>query len=250
MKSLVKVIAISSISLLALVMPWNLKTMEIARAVAEEKIVRTLSVTGQGTVNIPSTEARVSLGVEVRGKTANEVQQEVAKRSNAVVNLLKSRQVNKLQTTGISLQPEYDYNNPVGENRQPRLIGYIGANNVSFRSSIDQSGSIIDEAVKIGATRIDSISFLADDEEIAKAQREALKKAALDAQLQADTVLGSLNLTRRDIIGIQLNNAYSPTPLYMQNAQITATDRLSNNLSPVIAGEQVVTASVTLQISY
>jgi uncharacterized protein len=248
MKSLIKVIAIASISLIPLVVPWDLRTMDIAKAVAEETTVRTITVTGQGTVNIPSTQARVSLGVEVRGKTADEVQQEVAKRSNAVVNLLKSRQVDKLQTTGISLQPEYDYGNNPSGNNQPRLIGYIGTNTVSFRLSIDKSGAIVDEAVKTGATRIDSISFLASDEEMSKAQQEAIKKAALDAQSQADSVLAALNLARKEIVGIQINNnAYSP--VYTQNANFSNRDSIAQS-SPVIGGEQVISASVTLQISY
>jgi uncharacterized protein len=244
MKSLIKVIAIASISWIPLVVPWDLRTMDVAQAIAEEKTVRIITVTGQGTVNIPSTQARVSLGVEVRGKTADEVQQEVAKRSNAIVNLLRSRQVDKLQTTGISLQPEYDYSN----NNQPRLIGYIGTNTVSFRLSIDKSGAIVDEAVKTGATRIDSISFLASDEEMSKAQQEAIKKAALDAQLQADSVLASLNLARKEIVGIQINNnAYSP--VFTQNANLSNRNRDAES-SPVIGGEQVISASVTLQISY
>ncbi len=244
MKSLVKIIAIASISLIPLVVPWDLRTMDVAKAVAEAQTVRTLNVTGQGTVNIPSTQARVSLGVEVRGKTADEVQQEVAKRSNAIVNLLRSRQVDKLQTTGVTLQPEYDYSN----NNQPRLIGYIGTNTVSFRLSIDKSGAIVDEAVKTGATRIDSISFLASDEEMSKAQQEAIKKAALDAQLQADSVLASLNLARKEIVGIQINN-HAYTPVLTQNANLS--NRNSDiQSSPVIGGEQVISASVTLQISY
>jgi uncharacterized protein len=246
MKSLVKIIAIASLSLMPLVLPYDLRTMEISKAVAEEKDVRIITVTGQGSVNIPSTQARVGLGVEIRGKNASEVQQEVAKRSNDIVNALKSRQVDKLQTTGISLQPEYNYNDP-SNNNQPRLIGYVGTNTVSFRVSPDKAGAIIDETVKIGATRIDFISFFADDAEVSKAQQEAIKKAALDAQSQADSLLSALGLTRKEIIGVQINNNYY-SPVYTQNAAVTARDL--SQTSQVIAGEQVVSASVTLQISY
>jgi uncharacterized protein YggE len=52
---------------------------------------------------------QVRLGVEIQGKTAQAVQQQVAQRSQAVIELLKSRKVEKLETTGISLNPNYSY---------------------------------------------------------------------------------------------------------------------------------------------
>lgn len=69
----------------------------------KQRMLRTLTVTGRGVEAIPATLAQVVLGVEVQAKTAQEAQQEVARRSSAVVALLKSRNVEKLQTTGITL---------------------------------------------------------------------------------------------------------------------------------------------------
>ena len=60
---------------------------------------KTLTVTGEGVVSIPTTLTQVSLGVEVQGETAVEVQQELARRSSALVALLRSRNVQKLQIT-------------------------------------------------------------------------------------------------------------------------------------------------------
>ena len=84
---------------------------------------QTITVTGRGVESIPATLAQVSLGVEVQGKTAEEVQQAVAQRSSKVLALLKSRNVEKLQTTGVNLNPVYSYNNNV-----QRLTGYTGTN--------------------------------------------------------------------------------------------------------------------------
>ncbi|MCZ0905245.1 SIMPL domain-containing protein, partial [Microcoleus sp. HI-ES] len=88
--------------------------------------IRTLTVTGRGVEAIPTTQTQVRLGVEVQGKTAAEVQQEAARRSSAVVELLRSRQVEKLETAGITLNPIYSY-----ENNQQRLTGYTATNTVS-----------------------------------------------------------------------------------------------------------------------
>ncbi|NEP56189.1 MAG: SIMPL domain-containing protein [Symploca sp. SIO2G7] len=213
-------------------------------ATAQERLLRTLTVTGRGVEMIPTTMTQVQLGVEVQGKTAQAVQEEAARRSTAVVELLRSRNVAKLQTTGIRLNPTYSF-----ENNIQRLIGYRATNTVSFEVPTEQAGSILDEAVQAGATRIDRISFAASDSAIAAAQREALREATQDAQQQADVVLSSLNFTRKDIVSIQINGAtpsQPPMPLLPRIAEAAQTA----STTPVIGGEQEVQASVTLQISY
>src|SRR6476646_9674012 len=64
----------------------------------KERLYRTLSVSGRGVESVSATLSEVNLGVEIQGKTAQEVQQEAARRSSAVVALLRSRNVEKLQT--------------------------------------------------------------------------------------------------------------------------------------------------------
>ncbi|VXD25519.1 SIMPL domain-containing protein [Planktothrix paucivesiculata] len=214
----------------------------IAPVFAQEQRVRTLTVSGQGVVTIPTTQTQVQLGVEVLGKTAEEVQTEAAKRTASVVELLRSRNVEKLETTGIRLNPTYSY-----ANDQQRLTGYSATNTVSFKLNTEKVGSLLDDAVKAGATRIDGISFIASDTEINAAQQQALKLATQEAESQANAVLSALNLTRREIIGIQVNNASAPVPMpvmYRTDAVAAAP------ATPVIGGEQQVRASVTLQISY
>lgn len=210
----------------------------------QRPIVRSLSVTGRGEETIPATIALVQLGVEVQGKNATQVQQEVARRSSAVVELLRSRNVEKLQTTGIRLNPNYSY-----ENNVQRLTGYTAVNTVSFRIDTQRVGNLLDEAVNAGATRIDGISFIASDDAIATARQEALREATQDAQRQADVVLSTLNLSRQEVIGIQINNAFAPPPP-APVAEFRAANTALQASTPVIGGEQRVEANVTLQIRY
>lgn len=212
---------------------------------AQEKIMRTLTVTGRGTEMVATTLAAVRLGVEAQGKTANEVQQEVARRSNSVVTLLKSRNVEKLETTGINLNPNYRYDNGV-----QTLTGYAGSNMVSFRVPTEKAGSIMDEAVKAGASRIDGVSFVASDAAIATAQKGALREATQDAQAQAEAVFNSLGLTRREIVNIQINGAFTPPPRPIFADAMVNKAAGAPAPTPVIGGEQQIEASVTLQISY
>lgn len=214
-------------------------------ALAQEKVLRTLTVTGRGFEKIATTITQVRLGVEAQGKTANEVQGEVARRSNAVVTLLKSRSVEKLETTGINLNPVYSYNN----NRQ-KLEGYGASNTVSFRVPTEKAGTLLDDAVKAGASRIDGVSFVASDEAIAAAQKVALREATQDAQSQADAVFSALNLTRKEVVSIQVNGASAPIPIMMADVERFSKVAAAQAPSPVIGGEQRVEGSVTLQISY
>ncbi len=216
------------------------------RGQIQNMLLRTLTVSGRGVESIPTTLTEIRLGVEVQRKTITEAQQEAARRSEAVVSLLRSRpQVEKLQTTGITLNPVYSYNN----NTQ-KLTGYIATNTVSFRVATEKIGMLLDDTVKVGATRIDGINFIATDSAISAAQQQALKKATQDAQQQANSVLSSLNLTAKEIVTIQINNtnvAPPPQPLFQDRTANLAEAKVA---TPVIGGEQKVEASVTLQISY
>lgn len=188
---------------------------------------------------------QVRLGVEIQGKTAQAVQQQVRSRSQAVVELLKTRQVDKLQTTGISLNPNYTY-----KDGKQSINGYSGSNIVSFRIETEKAGTLLDEAIEAGATRIDGVSFVAADEAIAQAQQQAIQKATEDANKQADAALKALNLKSKEIIGVQINGANPPQPVVFavpRPAQL-ANDKAAD--LPVVGGEQKVEQSVTLQIRY
>ncbi|MBF2027818.1 MAG: SIMPL domain-containing protein [Oscillatoriales cyanobacterium C42_A2020_001] len=219
----------------------------VAPAIAQEKTLRTLTVSGRGKELVPTSLTQVRLGVEAQGKTANEVQQEVARRSNSVVALLRSRNVTRLETTGINLSPNYRY-----DNGNQTLTGYNGSNIVSFRIETQKAGDILDDAVKAGASRIDGVSFVATESAIASAQKVALREATQDAQGQADAVLSVLGLTRREVVSIRIDGAFTPPPrpFNMNNAKLADTAEAAALPSPVVGGEQEVEATVTLQISY
>ncbi|MBD1910328.1 MULTISPECIES: SIMPL domain-containing protein [unclassified Leptolyngbya] len=218
----------------------NLVTMK--PALADEPLTRVITVTGVGTENVATSQAQVQLGVEVQGETAEEVQEEAARRSAAVVEFLRSRNVSNLRTTGITLNPMYNYTDG-----DQRIIGYMANNSVQFRVSNEVAGTILDDAVAAGATRIDSVSFIAADDALRQARRQALREATEDAQDQAEAVLDALGLSQQEVVTIQVNSMSQP-PVYPPLArQAMAADEAS---TPVIGGEQEVMTNVTLQIRY
>jgi len=222
-----------------------LSAIAISPALAETELLKTLIVTGKGVENIATTIAEVELGVEIAGKTVEEVQQKIAKQSSEIVELLRSQEVQKLRTTGVRLNP--NYNRDSNGNRQD-IVGYTGTNIVSFQVDRDAVGSLLDEAVAAGASRVDGISFTATDEAQAAAKEEALRKASVNAQNKAEVVLETLDLTASEIVNIKIDraNIESPQPIFREQGIAS----MASDSTVIIGGEQTVEANVTLQISY
>ena len=168
-----------------------------------EEIRRTLSVSGRGKTKIAATLAQIKLAIEARGKIATEVQQEIARKSSAVVDLLRSLNIEQLKTLGIQLRTYHDYIDGV-----MKQIEHRGSNTITFSLPIDDAGVAIDEAIKAGANRVDGITFKATDEAIDAAKQEALRKATIDAKTKAETVLSTLNFTLKDIIYIDRSRSF------------------------------------------
>ncbi|WP_445627873.1 SIMPL domain-containing protein [Nostoc sp. DSM 114167] len=205
------------------------------------KTPQILEVTGQGEVNVATTLTDVELGIKVQGKTATEVQQLVAQRSTAVVDVLQKLGAQELQTTSIQLNPVYSY-----ENSTQTLTGFEGLNTLEFELPTNQSGAAIDKAIQAGANVIQNISFTASDEVLQQARLQVLSEAVKDAKAQAQAVFSTLQLTPGQIIDIDINSNDNPRPSpFVSN--LTA-DRVST--TPIIGGSQTVKASVSLDIGY
>lgn len=214
----------------------------IRPALSQEEMMRTLTVTGQGSESVETTQAEVNLGVEAQADSADEAQAEVARRSSAVVEFLRSRNVGNLETTGISLSPVYNYTD--GERQ---IVGYQASNSVRFRVPTEDAGEIMDEAVRAGASRINGLQFIAADDAIANARNRALAEATRDAQTQANSVLAALGFSAQEVVSIQIDNVGRP-PGYPISQRALAAE--ADAITPVIGGEQDVEARVTLQIRY
>jgi uncharacterized protein YggE len=205
-----------------------------------------LTVSGQGLVTVETSIAVVRLAVLVDGESAEAVQKDVAERTNSLVERLQQEEVDKLQTTGISLNPRYTY-----RNNEAEQVGVQGQNAVQFEVPIERAGLVLDGAIEAGATQIQSVSFRASDEVIQSARQEAIRLAIGDAQDQADVALGALSLSQSGIASIQINGSnQAPAPVSLQAAEAYSLSSRSADPTPVLGGEQVVTASVTLRIRY
>ena len=205
-----------------------------------------LEVTGRGKVSVPTTLTEVQLGIQVEGKTATEVQEEVAQRSTAVVDVLQKLGAQELQTTSIQLNPVYKYD----KDGNQTLTGFEGLNTLQFELPTDRAGAAIDTAIQAGANTIQNISFTASDEALQQARLQVLSEAAKDAQAQAQAVFSTLQLTPGKIIDIDINSASNPSPSPLVFNLAADKAFATGSTTPIIGGTQTIEASVSLDIAY
>jgi hypothetical protein len=211
---------------------------------------RLVQVSGKGSVTLPATSATVQLAVEATARTAREAQTKVAGKASAVVAFLKAEKPESLYTSGISLNPQYDYQ-PDG--KPPVLRGFTASNSVTARLPVDKAGKVLDGAVQAGATSIQSLTFDADDARIREARLEAIRKAVTDARTQADAALDALGEKADSVDSIAIAaDSFVPQPVLYKAERMMAmaADGGAAPSSPVMGQEQKVEVSVTLQVRY
>jgi uncharacterized protein len=201
-------------------------------------------VSGDALVQARPDTATISVAVVTQGQSALTAQQENARRSEAMVRALKAAAGAgaEVETSGYTLQPQYTYR----ENQPPLIKGYEARNTVSVTlGDLTKVGPVIDAATAAGANTIDNLAFTlrrdepARDEALAKATREALRKA----QVMALALGGRVGR----IIEVQEASVGRPVPIYDARAmrgQIASKEMMQ--ATPVEIGTLDIRAQVQL----
>ncbi|EGE56827.1 UNVERIFIED_ORG: hypothetical protein GGI63_002274 [Rhizobium esperanzae] len=217
-----------------------------APAMAQEAKPReaVISVTGDGESSVAPDMAIVTLSVVKQAKTAREALDENNKAMKDVLDALKSGGIAErdLQTSGFSIQPQYNYPQPVdGQQRQPQLIGYQTINAVTVRlRDLAKLGQVIDQSVTLGINQGGDIQFTNDKPEAAI--EEARKDAVAEAVKKAKTLSEAAGVKLGRIIEINENE---PRPL-PQPAYRATMMKEADAAVPVQAGETTYNVSVTV----
>lgn len=171
-----------------------------------------VSVLGAGTVLAQPDVARITIGVEVFDASLANAQAEAARRMDSVVAKLKADGIaeNDIRTVSYTVTPQYDQqnNNP----NQQVLRGYTVQNQVEVRTTnVAGLGTLVDDAVAAGATRIFGINFESSDVESLKNQARDLAMANAAAKAQQLARGGSVSLGKP--IVIEESDASGVTPV-------------------------------------
>lgn len=219
-------------------------------AETEKPAPRVLTVTGQDSVSIPATHARVSVMIESREKTAGAASSQAGSASQKVLDFLKSSNVGRLQTGGLAVNPIFTARKAISSisgHEETEISGYLAQWTASFEVPVGRAGEIVSEAIERGVSRVTGFELKATDEATAAAQREALKLAAKRARADADAVLEALGYTATGIVKIQVNGA-SGGP--MGGRGMAAMAYSAKSAPALEGGTEDITGSVTLEVSY
>jgi uncharacterized protein YggE len=141
-----------------------------------------ISVVGEGIVLAQPNVVRVTLGVEVFDQLLANAQSEAARRMDAVVAKLKADGIadTDIRTVSYNISPQYEQGNA-----NTVLRGYQVQNLVEVKSTnVGGLGTLLDDVVSSGATRIYGIGFESNDMEALKNQ--ARDQAMANARAKAD----------------------------------------------------------------
>jgi uncharacterized protein YggE len=198
-----------------------------------------LSVVGEAIVKGEPDIAYVTTGVQTRGQTARQAQDENTRKMNDVLAAIKRLGVKDedIRTSGVNLSPNYG--------RQPDQIeGYIATNSVTVTvQDVRRVGELLDATVTAGANQAGGIQFgIKDDTQL---RRQALEQAVKAARVRADAIAGAAGLR---ITGIQaltdVSSGATPPPMPMPRvAQAMAADASAGPV-PVQPGQLAVSARV------
>jgi uncharacterized protein YggE len=211
--------------------------------IAETAPVVTLNVTEsvEGAPDIVT----VGTGVQTRAMTATQAMTDNAGKMASLIAALGKAGIAKtdIQTSGINLSAQYDYNQRDGEPAGPRFIGYEASNQLTVKlRDVKKVGALLDSLVQAGATSISGPSFAIDNPAplLVQARGAALKSA----KTQADFYAQAAGYRSARLISISESNSGGMPPMPMMQSAA----RFKDAATPVEPGQ--VSASVTLTVQY
>jgi uncharacterized protein len=151
--------------------------------------VRTISVTGEGSITAANDTARLGFDVEGRGATRPVALRNSSAKLRRVLAAVRGLGVadRDLRTRGVRVARRRD-------RRGRKLPGYIARGGVTaVVRDVAQTGAVVDAAVAAGAASVDGPSFFIDDPQALL--RRALVAAFRDARSKAAALAAEAGLT-------------------------------------------------------
>ncbi|WP_417609635.1 SIMPL domain-containing protein [Parasphingorhabdus sp.] len=222
--------------------PASLAQAANVEIVAQNPVIE-LSVSEQ--VDSAPDTATFSTGVETKAKTASQALSENSAQARKVVERLKALGIAEkdIQTTGINLRADYDYDQ---ESRKNNFVGYVVSNQVSATvHDISKLGKILDAIVSSGATNLNGPSFsISDDSKLKDVARE---RALASAKARAMSYARSEGYTGVRVLSISegiSNQSEAP----MMRGKVFAEAAASPPVEPGQVGT-VVSLNITFEMT-
>jgi len=206
--------------------------LTIAPVQAAEK---TVTVTGEATIGVAPDTAIIRIGVSSQEKSAREAGEANARQMTSVLAAIKASGIAErdIQTSRLSLQPQYDPN----KGGTARLTGFLATNQVTVRiRDIDSLPTVLDRAIAAGANEMSGIEFVVSEQ--SKLLDQARDDAIADARRKAELYARAAGAKLGHVVSISEEGPTPPQPRPMQAMRAGAV--------PVAPGEQTLRAIVSV----
>eukprot|EP00126_Sphaerothecum_destruens_P006138 Sdes_comp19235_c0_seq1m10156 len=208
-----------------------------------------IKVTGSSSQDVEANYVTVQLGVDSQNVTATHALDDNAARTTKVILRLKSIGFNnsEISTSQFNIQPVYDsYTDNNTGAYVTHLTGYSVSNSITVSTlQLEKVSDIIDEAVRAGANRIDSVNYGLSSSSFADLKKNLLAAAVQDAVDKAQVVLKPLQYHTTGVKTVTLNDGISPPLQSSANAPMSYSRDAAPN-TPVFASTQTVQTSVSV----
>lgn len=217
--------------------------LPMASVFATAQEVPKLTLSASATIQKPSDELQLKIGVVTLGLTAEEALAENSRKMEAVLHSLVALGLEKedYETSQFSIQPTYT---PYPQNPPPNwrqtINGYEVTNSLLIHTQkLKMAGSIIDQANRNGANSISDIRFgLASSRDY---WSEALAAAGSNAVSDAQAIAYATNVRLVRVLSIHLNSTQIKSPR-LDYACVARCE----SATPIEPGEVAITANITL----
>lgn len=198
--------------------------------------------TGTGRVDVPPTQAIVTVGVQLQRPTAAEASQEAGRVTEQILRRVTQAGIRRaeIRTSGVTLHPIFSG----GRDTPQRITAYQATNTLTVTiTDLRLVGPVIDESVRGGANLVSGPSFGLRDP--SDARREALTLAVREARDKADAIARAAGLQIKGIdriveegVDVQVRMLERAVPAPAQAA------------TPIEPGTIGVTARVTIVFTF
>lgn len=188
--------------------------------------------------------ATINTGVQTRAMTAKDAMAQNAAQIDKLIAALTKAGIERkdLQTSGINLNPQYDYSNRTN-NEPPKFIGYEASNQLTVTvRKIAKAGELIDIMVGAGATNINGPSFGITDTSSLETQARA--KAIKSAGDRATFYAQAAGYKSARLLGISEQGS-GGRPIILTAARMAAPQDMATKVEP---GQ--LSTSITLSFRY
>lgn len=201
---------------------------------------RTISVQGLGKLSTAPDQVRLNVQVNTRAESASEAMAQASRKTSDILALLKGYGIDSkdIQTSRVTVSAILDYQKNI---QPPPIVGYTGVNEFSvlFKGKLmDRVGEFLDKAVMGGVTNFSGLMYESSKQR--ELERDALKRAAADAQARADVLAKELGATLGKVMNVSESVSY-PAPV-MRGMMMDA----STTAAPVMTGEVAINAQVSV----